>query len=224
MKSQEMNSSLSWKEILGQEKKQPYFTDLLGFIERERAAGKIIYPKNSEIFASLTLCPFDRLKVVIIGQDPYHGLNQAHGLSFSVRNGVALPPSLKNIFKELHADLAIAEKKSGDLSAWAEQGVLLLNSVLSVEASKPASHASLGWERFTDKVISEINQHQNNVVFMLWGAYAQKKGALIDQSKHLVLKAAHPSPFSAHSGFFGCRHFSKCNAYLKDHNLQEINW
>lgn len=214
----------SWKEVLAGEREQQYFTDLLAFIEQERKSGKQIYPKNSEIFSSLQFCPFESLKVVILGQDPYHGAGQAHGLCFSVQTGMAQPPSLKNIFKEIQTDLAIEAPKDGSLIRWAEQGVLMLNSVLTVEANRPASHANIGWEKFTDRVVDEIGRRQRGVVFMLWGAYAHKKGARIDGSKHLVLKAAHPSPFSAHSGFFGCKHFSKCNEYLIKHGETGINW
>jgi uracil-DNA glycosylase len=218
------NEKNSWKDLLQEEKQKQYFQDLLSFIERERQSGKTIYPQNSEIFSALSLCPFEQLKVVIIGQDPYHGPGQAHGLCFSVRTGVRPPPSLKNIFKELFSDLAIEPKSDGDLSAWAKQGVLLLNSVLSVEANRPASHANLGWETFTDKIISQINLHKHRIVYLLWGAYAQKKGALIDRNQNLILQAAHPSPFSAHSGFFGCKHFSQCNKYLSENGLSPIQW
>lgn len=216
--------SLTWKDILSNEKQQTYFQDLISFIERERAAGKTIYPKNSDVFAALQACPFENLKVVIIGQDPYHGPQQAHGLCFSVQDGITPPPSLKNIFKELSSDLGLKIPGSGSLMKWATQGVLLLNAVLTVEANRPGSHANLGWERFTDKVIEEISARKSSVVFMLWGAYAHKKGAQIDHQKHLVLKAAHPSPFSAYNGYLGCKHFSKANQYLTNKFQTPINW
>ena len=220
----ENSSALSWKEVLAGEREQTYFTDLISFVERERASGKTIYPANANIFAALQACPFDKLKVVILGQDPYHGPKQAHGLCFSVQEGTPPPPSLKNIFKELATDVEVKTPANGSLLAWANQGVLLLNAVLTVEANKPGSHANLGWEKFTDRVVDEINARKSGVVFLLWGAYAHKKGARIDESKHLVLRAAHPSPFSAHSGFFGCRHFSKANDYLIQQRQLPINW
>lgn len=217
-------SEPTWREVLALEKEEQYFRDLLSFVDQERQAGKIIYPKNSEIFNALAYAPFQNVKVVILGQDPYHGPNQAHGLCFSVRKGVPLPPSLLNIFKELESDLGIPRPAHGCLESWAKQGVLLLNAVLSVESGKAGSHADLGWERFTDKVISELSERKSVLVFMLWGAYAQKKGAVIDGRKHLVLKAPHPSPFSADKGFFGCKHFSKANEALQAQGLSPINW
>jgi uracil-DNA glycosylase len=214
----------TWKDVLARERQQPYFTELLQFIERERGAGRIIYPKNADIFNSLALTPFENVKVVVLGQDPYHGAHQAHGLSFSVLPPTPPPPSLLNIFKELKEDLNFAPPGHGNLESWAKQGVLLLNSVLTVEEGKPGSHANRGWERFTDTVIRELNRGRTGLVFLLWGAYAQKKGAMVDQAKHLVLLAPHPSPLSAHRGFLGCRHFSKTNAFLTQRGVAPIDW
>lgn len=214
----------SWKEVLSGEREKEYFKALMASIEAERAAGKRIYPRNADIFNALSFTPFDRLKVVVIGQDPYHGPGQAHGLCFSVKPGVPLPPSLQNIFKELKQDLGITVPPTGCLEGWARQGVLLLNAVLSVEDGKPGSHAGRGWEQFTDRVIAEINQRKNGVVFILWGSYAQKKCAGIDQARHTVLSSPHPSPLSASRGFFGCRHFSLCNQALQDRGLSPIDW
>ncbi|CAB5496333.1 uracil-DNA glycosylase [Bathymodiolus thermophilus thioautotrophic gill symbiont] len=194
------------------------------FLQQQKQAHKIIFPHSSNWFKAFELTPFDKVKVVILGQDPYHGDGQAHGLSFSVPNGVATPPSLKNIYKELALDLNIEPNASGNLERWATQGVLLLNSVLTVEKNTPSAHAKSGWVDFTDGVIDIISAQKQQVVFLLWGAYAQQKAALIDHDKHLVLSAAHPSPFSAHKGFFGCKHFSKTNEYLKMHNQKTINW
>jgi len=192
---------------------------------KKKKADKIIYPPNHLIFNALNTTPLDRVKVVILGQDPYHGPNQAHGLSFSVQKGVALPPSLRNIFHELHADLGVERPKHGDLTHWAEQGVLLLNAVLTVEAGQPTSHQKRGWEEFTDHVIDVLNEQREHIVFILWGAYAQRKGQRINQDKHLVLKAAHPSPLAANrGGFFGCKVFSKSNNYLKQHGIEPIDW
>ena len=215
---------MDWKDVLGEEREKDYFKELLGFVEGERQKGKIIYPPNSEVFAALQHTPFSEVKVVILGQDPYHGPNQAHGLSFSVKEGIPFPPSLQNIFLELKNDLSIQKPNSGCLMRWAKQGVLLLNAVLTVEAGNAGSHANRGWEKFTDKVISELNQKRNEVVFMLWGSYAQKKGEFLDGARHLILKAPHPSPLSAHRGFLGCKHFSKANAYLKSKGISEISW
>lgn len=214
----------SWKIRLENEFEQEYMLSLKKFLQEEKALGKIIYPKGPHIFTALNSTPFDKVKVVILGQDPYHGPNQAHGLSFSVPEGIALPPSLKNIYKELFNDLSIKKSNSGNLSAWAKQGVLLLNSVLTVEAGKAASHQGKGWERFTDKIISLLNEERESLVFLLWGSYAHKKGAVIDAQKHYVLKSVHPSPLSAHRGFLGCQHFSKTNRYLVSKNLSEIDW
>jgi uracil-DNA glycosylase len=214
----------SWAEVLRGEREQSYFIELLAFVESERRAGKQIYPPNSEIFHALSATPFCDVKVVIIGQDPYHGPNQAHGLCFSVKPPTPPPPSLVNIFIELQKEFGFPRPAHGSLEAWAQQGVLLLNAVLTVEEGKAGSHANRGWERFTDRVIRELNDRRDHIVFLLWGAYAQKKGAFIDRSRHLVLEAPHPSPLSAHRGFIGCGHFDKANRYLKDHGIAEINW
>ncbi len=194
------------------------------FLRAEKKAGKQIYPPSAHIFNALDSTPFDEVAVVILGQDPYHGPGQAHGLSFSVPEGIKPPPSLVNIGKELCSDLGIERSASGCLTQWAEQGVLLLNAVLTVEHKSAGSHAGRGWEQFTDRVIDELNRGRDGLVFMLWGSYAQKKGALIDRRRHLVLEAPHPSPLSAHRGFFGCRHFSLANQYLEDNGLTPIDW
>ncbi|MCB0329209.1 MAG: uracil-DNA glycosylase [Bdellovibrionales bacterium] len=221
---QEAEKPTTWRDVLGTERGKRYFTDLLSFVENERASGKTIYPKNDEVFAALALTPFEKVKVVILGQDPYHGPNQAHGLCFSVQPGVPSPPSLENVFKELKNDLGIARPGSGHLEGWARQGVLLLNAVLTVEAGQAGSHANKGWERFTDKIVAELNARREGLVFLLWGSYAQKKGSFIDTSRHAVLTAPHPSPLSAHRGFLGCGHFSKANAALEDKGLEPIRW
>ncbi|RME59461.1 MAG: uracil-DNA glycosylase [Candidatus Dadabacteria bacterium] len=213
-----------WRDVLGPEKEKPYFKKILSFLEEEEKKGKTIYPPKHLRFNALKLTPFKKVKVVILGQDPYHGPGQAHGLCFSVPKGVPLPPSLQNIFKELKADLGVPYPSHGCLESWAKQGVLLLNAILSVERGKPASHRGIGWEQFTDAVIRVINDYKKNVVFLLWGADAQRKGAFIDRERHLVLEAPHPSPFSANRGFFGCRHFSKANAYLEKIGKEPINW
>jgi uracil-DNA glycosylase len=214
----------SWKAHLLPEFSKPYMQKLREFLQAERAAKKVIYPRGAEYFAALNACPFDRVKVVILGQDPYHGLNQAHGLCFSVRPGIALPPSLINIFQELKNDLGVPPPRHGNLQYWADQGVLLLNATLTVEAGKAGSHQKRGWEEFTDAVIEHLNREREGLVFVLWGSYAQKKGAFIDSGKHLVLKGPHPSPLSAHRGFFGCKHFSKINAYLEARGQAPIDW
>jgi len=215
----------SWKYGLSEFLLSPKMDALKTFLIEEKKADKVIYPPNHLIFNALNTTPLDRVKVVIIGQDPYHGPNQAHGLSFSVQKGVALPPSLRNIFHELHNDLGVKIPKHGDLTHWAEQGVLLLNAVLTVEAAQPTSHQKRGWEEFSDHVIDVLNEQREHIVFILWGAYAQRKGQRIDQNKHLVLKAAHPSPLSANrGGFFGCKVFSKTNNYLKQHGIEPIDW
>lgn len=214
----------TWQELLADEKKQPYFKNILQFLEKEKNAGKIIYPKSADIFNAFKYTPFSEVKVVILGQDPYHGPNQAHGLCFSVQKGVTPPPSLKNIFIELHQDVGVNIPKHGCLEAWAKQGVFLLNTVLTVEAGKAHSHANIGWERFTDKVISIINEQKTGVIFLLWGTPAQRKMQLIDKQRHHVLTAVHPSPLSAHRGFFGCRHFSKTNTLLRQMGKPEIDW
>jgi len=213
----------SWMLQLQGEFNQPYMQDLRAFLQAEKQACKIIYPPSQMMFNALNSTPLDKVKVVVLGQDPYHGPGQAHGLSFSVPDGIKVPPSLLNIFKEINADTGI-ENTTGNLTSWAQQGVLLLNSVLSVEQSKAASHQGQGWERFTDEIITVIDHQCTHVVFMLWGAYAQKKGAHINPEKHLILKAPHPSPLSAHRGFLGCQHFSKCNEYLAKHDRVPINW
>lgn len=215
---------MNWTELLLDEKKKPYFLSILDFLEKEHELGKIIYPAQSDIFNAITLTPFSDIKVVIIGQDPYHNPDQAHGLSFSVRKGIKPPPSLQNIFKELHSDCHIPIPSHGCLESWAKQGVLLLNSILTVEENKPQSHAKIGWEQFTDAIIQQSNQHPEPIVYLLWGAHAQKKAALIDDKKHLILTAPHPSPLSAHRGFLGCKHFSKANAFLKKSGRIPIVW
>lgn len=215
---------VTWKEALSGERESAYFKEITASIENARRAGNVIYPPNSEIFNALQCTPFDKVKVVIIGQDPYHGPNQAHGLCFSVRRGIPFPPSLHNIFQELHDDVGIPIPTHGCLEGWAKQGVLLLNAVLTVEASKPQSHANLGWERFTDRIIKELNTRRSGLVFLLWGAYAQKKCEHINRDKHHVLKAPHPSPLSAHRGFLGCRHFSQANDLLIKQGIEPINW
>jgi uracil-DNA glycosylase len=215
----------SWKYGLSEFLLSPKMDELKAFLVEEKKADKIIYPPNHLIFNALNTTPLDRVKVVILGQDPYHGPNQAHGLSFSVQKGVALPPSLRNIFHELDADVGVERPKHGDLTHWAEQGVLLLNAVLTVEAGQPTSHQKRGWEEFTDHVIDVLNEQREHIVFILWGAYAQRKGQRINQDKHLVLKAAHPSPLAANrGGFFGCKVFSKSNNYLKQHGIEPIDW
>ncbi len=213
----------SWKEHLHGEFEKPYFAQLIGFVKQEYAT-QAIYPPGNRIFQAFDACPFDKTNVVILGQDPYHGAGQAHGLSFSVNDGVPVPPSLQNIYKEIRDDLGKPVPKSGDLARWARQGVLLLNATLTVRANTAGSHQKKGWEEFTDAAIKAVSDQREHVVFMLWGAYAQKKGAIIDGTRHLVLKAAHPSPFAADKGFFGCKHFSQANAYLSQHGLPEIGW
>ena len=214
----------AWLERLQGEFAQPYMAELKRFLVAERESGKHIFPKASNWFRALDLTPPEDVRVVILGQDPYHGEGQAHGLCFSVQPGVRPPPSLVNIFKELESDLGVTPAKHGFLEHWAKQGVLLLNSVLTVEMGRAASHRERGWERFTDKIIAEVNAKAEPVVFMLWGSYAQKKAGFVDTSRHLVLKAPHPSPLSAHSGFFGCRHFSKANAFLESRGLEPVDW
>ena len=214
----------AWKQRLAGEFDHPYMQSLKQFLVTQYQARKTIYPLGSEYFAALNLTPFDNVKVVILGQDPYHGPNQAHGLSFSVRPGVPPPPSLVNIYKELRDDVGFVIPSHGYLAPWARQGVLLLNSVLTVEDGKAGSHRNRGWEGFTDKVIQLLNDGKNGVVFMLWGSYAQEKGKFIDTKRHLVLKAVHPSPLSAYRGFLGCRHFSKANEYLRTNGVAPIDW
>jgi uracil-DNA glycosylase len=214
----------NWRKILEPEFKKAYMQQLRSFLRDEKNHKKLIYPKSAHVFQAFNLAPPADVKVVLLGQDPYHGQGQAHGLCFSVPMGVKPPPSLVNIYKELNADLGIPQPSHGNLVSWAKQGVLLLNSVLTVEQSKAGSHQGKGWEQFTDRVITFLNEQYTNLVFLLWGAYAQKKGAFIDSSKHCVLKAPHPSPFSVHQGFFGCRHFSKTNQYLEKHGKTPIIW
>ncbi len=214
----------SWLEPLREEFDQPYMAELKNFLLAEREAGKRIFPSGRNWFRALDLTPLEQVKIVILGQDPYHGPGQAHGLSFSVPAGVRPPPSLVNIYKELESDLGIPRPAHGLLEHWARQGVLLLNSVLTVEMGLAASHRDRGWERFTDAVIRLVNSRTKPAVFMLWGSYAQKKAGFVDTSRHLVLKAPHPSPLSAHSGFLGCRHFSKANAFLARQGIQPIDW
>ncbi|MEO6094916.1 MAG: uracil-DNA glycosylase [Fibrobacteria bacterium] len=214
----------SWKQRLEGEFRSPYFADLKRFLLEEKQSGAMVYPPGPLIFNAFNTTPFDLVKVVILGQDPYHGPGQAHGLCFSVQPGVKPPPSLVNIFKELHADLGLPVPKHGCLQKWAEQGVLMLNSGLTVRAGQPASHQGKGWERFTDAAVKALNDGKEGLVFLLWGKPAQLKGSLIDPNRHHVLKAAHPSPFSAHSGFFGTRHFSKTNAILKASGRAPIDW
>jgi uracil-DNA glycosylase len=214
----------SWKARLEDEFHQPYMGQLRAFLLQRKQQGAVIYPPSQQIFNALDSTPFDQVKVVILGQDPYHGPGQAHGLCFSVPDGVAIPPSLINIYQEIEQDIGQRPRASGNLQHWAGQGVLLLNAVLTVEQSRAGSHQGKGWEKFTDRVVSELNDGRSNLVFMLWGSYAMKKGAMIDRSRHLVLTAPHPSPLSAHRGFFGCRHFSKANRYLREHGQEPIRW
>jgi uracil-DNA glycosylase len=213
----------SWKDVLKDEFKEPYFTALVSFIKDEYK-NQSIYPPGKLIFNAFNSCPFDKVRVVIIGQDPYHGPGQANGLCFSVNNGVKFPPSLVNIFKEIQNDLGIDYPESGNLERWARQGVLLLNATLTVRAHEAGSHQGKGWEKFTDKVISIISERKNNLVFFLWGAYAQKKGVSIDRDRHCVLESVHPSPLSAHRGFFGNKHFTECNEYLIFSGQEPVDW
>ena len=218
----------SWKVALAEEFSQPYMQELRQFLGGEKRSRKVIYPRGDDIFAALDLCPLPDVKVVIIGQDPYHGPGPAHGLCFSVQPGVPQPPSLINIFQEINDDLGTREHRldgtRGCLEPWARQGVLLLNAVLTVERGRAGSHQGRGWERFTDRIVEVLNEQREHLVFMLWGSYAQKKGAIVDRDRHCVLSAPHPSPLSAHRGFFGCRHFSKANAYLERHGQAPIDW
>jgi uracil-DNA glycosylase len=213
----------SWRSQLQHEFEKDYFQQLADYVKGAYQR-KTVYPPGSMIFRAFDLCPFDQVQVVIIGQDPYHGPGQAHGLCFSVSDGVTVPPSLKNIFKEIKDDLHLNVRPSGNLERWARQGILLLNATLTVEAKRPGSHQEKGWEIFTDQVIKILSENKEHLVFMLWGAYAQKKGAWLDSRRHLILKAAHPSPFAAHRGFMGCKHFSKANQYLIDNGRKSIDW
>lgn len=224
MNSMSIHYDDSWLKFMKKEFQSDYFNTISTFINNEKSKGKTIFPSRELTLNAFKLTPFDKVKVVILGQDPYHNIGQAHGLSFSVPKNVKTPPSLQNIYKEIKADLGYEIPNHGNLSTWAEQGVLLLNAVLTVNAHEPASHKKAGWETFTDNVIKHISEHKTNVVFMLWGSFAQQKEYLIDPKKHLILKATHPSPFSAHRGFFGCKHFSKANNYLKQNGLPTINW
>jgi uracil-DNA glycosylase len=214
----------SWKTILADEFEKPYFKELAAFVKEEYLQGAV-YPHPKNIFSAFDLTPFNEVKVVILGQDPYHGAHQAHGLSFSVTEGVRNPPSLQNIFKEIESDMGVRPNvENGDLSRWAKQGVLLLNATLTVRASTPGSHQGKGWEQFTDAVIKALSDKREHLVFILWGNYAKAKGAHIDRTRHLVIESPHPSPFSAHNGFFGSKPFSKTNAYLKEHGQSPISW
>lgn len=219
---QDVKIDSTWKAVLKTEFGKPYWEDLTKFVRQQYLSGKV-FPPAKNIFRAFDLCPIDKVKVVIVGQDPYHGAGQANGLSFAVNEGITLPPSLKNIYKEIHNDLKITSLPSGDLSRWASQGVLMLNSVLTVSAGDPASHKTKGWEQFTDAVIKTLNEKRQNIVYLLWGKYAQVKGEVINRKNNLVLISGHPSPYSVHL-FFGQHHFSLCNKYLKEHNLTQINW
>jgi uracil-DNA glycosylase len=214
----------SWKTVLHDELLKPYFGELIRTIRKAYRADEPVYPSLQYIFNAFELCPFTAVRVVILGQDPYHGKGQAHGLCFSVQKGVKIPPSLKNIYKEIQSDIGQVSHNTGDLTKWAEQGVLLLNTTLTVKEGRPASHQGLGWETFTDAVIRKISDERTHVVFLLWGKYAQSKNILINSSKHLVLQAPHPSPLSAYTGFFGCKHFSQANEYLTAQGEKEIVW
>jgi uracil-DNA glycosylase len=214
-----------WQNILRAEFEQDYMKSLREFLKEEKESGQVVYPKSSDVFNAFRHTTFDNLKVVLLGQDPYHGGGQAHGLSFSVQKGVTIPPSLKNIYKELQTDIpGFTPPAHGNLTQWADQGVLLLNATLTVRAQQAGSHQGKGWETFTNHVISEISLHKQGIVFLLWGKFAQNKALLIDANKHHILTAAHPSPFSAYNGFFGCRHFSKTNALLSAQHTEPINW
>lgn len=219
-----LEAAPSWQKNLKTEFEQPYMLQLKQFLQDQKTQRKVIYPHSSLWFHALETTPLDQVKVVVLGQDPYHQPDQAHGLCFSVRPGIKVPPSLVNIYKELEGDLGVVPVSHGYLESWAQQGVLLLNSVLTVEHSQAASHQGKGWEQFTDRVIHLVNEQCENVVFMLWGSYAQKKGAFIDQNRHLVLKTSHPSPLSAYRGFLGCGHFSQANQYLEAHHKASVNW
>jgi uracil-DNA glycosylase len=214
----------SWKNVLKQDFNKPYFAQITTFLKSEKIGSKTIYPPGGLIFNAFNTTPFDKVKIVILGQDPYHGPGQAHGLSFSVQKGIPPPPSLVNIFKELKNDVGMPIPDHGNLIHWAEQGVLMLNASLTVRANEPMSHAKIGWAEFTDTVITKVSAGKEHVVFMLWGKFAQEKQSLVDETKHLVLKAAHPSPFSADKGFFGCKHFSKANSWLMSHGIDPIDW
>ncbi len=219
-----INLEAGWLAHLGAEFDQPYMQQLKTFLKERKQAGAVVYPESADCFNAFNFTPFDQVKVVILGQDPYHGPGQAHGLSFSVKPGVAIPPSLRNIYKELESDLHIRPVTHGYLESWAQQGVLLLNSVLTVEQGQAAAHQGKGWEQFTDRAVQALSTHREGLVFLLWGSHAQKKGKQVDRTKHLVLETTHPSPLSAHRGFLGCRHFSTLNQYLIQQGQQPINW
>lgn len=223
-KNMDVKIEESWKQVLKNEFTKPYFLQVTTHLKTERATNAIIYPPGSLIFNAFTATPFDKVKVVILGQDPYHGIGQAMGLSFSVPDGIPPPPSLANIFKELHNDIGMAIPTTGNLTKWANQGVLLLNAILTVRANEAASHAKIGWMDFTNAVIKKISDEKKGVVFLLWGRFAQEKQVLIDEMKHYVLKAAHPSPLSAHNGFWGCKHFSRTNELLTKQGINPIDW
>ncbi|MEI6507946.1 MAG: uracil-DNA glycosylase [Bacteroidota bacterium] len=222
--STNINLHDSWKSMLEEEFGKPYFISLKQFLLDEKTNGKKVYPPGSQIFAALDNTPFDNIKVVLLGQDPYHGEHQAHGMCFSVNDGIKFPPSLQNIFKELKTDCECSLPLSGNLTKWAQQGILLLNATLTVRANEAGSHQNKGWETFTDTIIKSISDNKEHVVFILWGRFAQSKETLIDSSKHFILKAAHPSPFSAYNGFFGCKHFSRTNEYLEQNGIDKIDW
>ncbi|MEZ9057075.1 uracil-DNA glycosylase [Vibrio pelagius] len=220
-----MSSSQTWQKIIRQQESQAYFQHINDFVEKQRQDGKVIYPPQEQVFSAFDMTPFEDVRVVILGQDPYHGAQQAHGLAFSVLPGVKIPPSLRNMYKELADDIeGFVPPTHGYLASWAKQGVLMLNTVLTVEEGKAHSHAKCGWEAFTDHIIAQLNERNEPIIFLLWGAHAQKKGQAIDESKHFVLNAPHPSPLSARRGFFGCKHFSQTNQLLKSQNLSVIDW
>jgi len=220
----EVNIEESWKQELKEEFNKPYFKDLVHYLKTEKQAGKKIYPAGPNIFKAFNITPFKKVKVLLLGQDPYHGAGQAHGLCFSVQKGVPPPPSLVNIYKELHTDTGVPIPKTGDLTKWATQGVFLLNASLTVRAGEPMSHSRIGWATFTDAVIKKVSDDKKHVVFILWGKFAQQKKSLIDASKNCIIESAHPSPLSAHNGFFGSRPFTKTNAYLAAHHIDPIDW
>ncbi|MCB9018813.1 MAG: uracil-DNA glycosylase [Chitinophagales bacterium] len=224
MAREDIQLEAGWKAVLADEFDKAYFQQIRYLLLAAKRDGKVIFPPGSQIFNAYNLTPFEQVKVVILGQDPYHGPGQAHGLCFSVPEGVKPPPSLVNIFKEQEKDLGIPRPAHGNLETWARQGVFLLNAMLTVESGKPGSHQQIGWQYFTDATIKALSENKEHLVFLLWGAFAQKKAELIDAGKHLILQAAHPSPFSADRGFFGCRHFSKANTYLQEHGMQTVNW
>jgi uracil-DNA glycosylase len=219
-----ITKEITWEDVLKDEKQKPYFQKIRAYLKERYAKAEVIYPPAFQIFNALKLTPFEEVKVVILGQDPYHGPKQAHGLSFSVQKGIRRPPSLENIFKELNSDLGIAAPAHGCLTQWAKQGILLLNASLTVKAGTPQSHAHIGWHTFTDKIIQVLNQHPKGIVFLLWGSSAQRKAPLIDKTRHKILMTTHPSPLSAHRGFLGCKHFSKTNALLKHMHRKPIDW